>query len=589
LERARAQESAELESMAMAQLLRSQYEEIISNTHQSLQWLATYPEIASMDGAACNDRLQQVFATTGYFLALSVSDPQGVVQCAVRSAGETGTTTIVGQPFFQQVIKEKAFAVGAVQVDEPSGEPGLTLAYPMLDDAGTVQGVIGAELNLNLLTRRFSSNPFYQYVALVLLDRNGTVVLRYPDPGSFVGQNVGESELYQAARRGGEAWIQTPGLSGHERLFAYTPVGKPDAPDLYALAGLTTEFIFSGVNRMLRLSLAGLTVIGLAALVSAWLSAEWMIVRRTQRVVQAARRMAAGDLSARVGPLGDSSEMGQLAETFDTMAVALQERDAENARLIAQMQELNAQLESRVIKRTEQLQISNRRLLQTQTELRRLSEQLMQSIEQERTRISREIHDQLGQLMTAIKMELRTIERALERDPEKARERLEETFGLADETIKTIRRIAADLRPGILDDFGLQAALEWQLQQFSARTGIASNLDAEFDEQQLSREMSTAAFRILQEALTNVVRHAEASSIDVLASIEDSSFVLTVQDDGKGLAVDPERRSLGVVGMRERARQLGGSVSVSGAPGQGVRVQLKIPLIQYGVELPPSV
>ena len=102
-----------------------------------------------------------------------------------------------------------------------------------------------------------------------------------------------------------------------------------------------------------------------------------MIVRRTERVVDAAIRMRAGDFSARVGLLGDSSEMGQLAQTFDSMAAALQERDEENERLISQMQQLNAELESRVMKRTEQLQISNTRLLETQSDLRRLSEDLM--------------------------------------------------------------------------------------------------------------------------------------------------------------------------------------------------------------------
>ena len=303
-----------------------------------------------------------------------------------------------------------------------------------------------------------------------------------------------------------------------------------------------------------------------------------MIVRRTQRVVDAALRMQSGDFSARVGIINDTSELGQLAQTFDSMAAALEERDTQNERLIGQMQQLNAELESRVIKRTQQLVVSNTRLVETQADLRRLSEQLMQSTEQERTRMSREIHDQLGQLLTAIKMELRSIERQLGRDEQKARGHIGETVALVDETVKTIRRIASDLRPGILDDFGLTAALEWQLQQFRDRTGVATHLQSDVDDSRLSKDMTTASFRIAQEALTNIARHAEAQDVWVTLTADDRSFLLEVRDNGKGLRPDPNRRSLGLVGMRERARQLGGSVTITNGPERGVIAQLRLPL-----------
>jgi signal transduction histidine kinase len=488
--------------------------------------------------------------------------------------------TSAGQLFFRRALESKAFAVGDVQIGQASGKPNLTLGYPVLDQNGQVQAIIGAGLNIEALSRRLTNNQFYQYASLLLIDRNGTVVLRHPDPESYIGRNAADSEIFRAARAQAEGWIVAHGLSGNPRIFAFTPIGDPSNPDLYAFAGLTTDYVYAGVDRMLRLSLVGLTVIGLAALVSAWISAEFMIVRRTQQVVDAALRMRAGDFSARVGMVGDSSEMGQLAQTFDSMAAALEERDAENARLIGQMQQLNAELESRVIKRTEQLQVSNTRLLETQADLRRLSEQLMQSTEQERARMSREIHDQLGQLLTAIKMELRSIERLIARDSDGARERIGETMGLVDETVKTVRRIAADLRPGILDDFGLSAAIEWQLQQFQERTGIAVQLEADVDEEQLSKDMATAGFRILQEALTNVARHADATKVRVRLKTDEEQFTLEVLDNGKGLRPDPGRKSLGLVGMRERARQLGGSIRVENAEGGGARVVLAAPLTQ---------
>lgn len=577
-ERTRAEESAHLESMALAQLLRTQYDEVITGSRVSLQWLARSPDLVDGDSAACSARLREFYEASGDYLGLSVAQPDGTVRCIASQRPITSAMTSAGQLFFRRALENKAFAVGDVQIGQASGKPNLAVGYPILDANGQVKAVIGAGLNIEALSRRLTNNQFYQYASLLLIDRNGTVVLRHPDPDEFIGRNVTDTEIFRAARSQGEGWIDAPGLSGNRRIFAFTPVGDPKNPDLYAFAGLTTEYVYAGVDRMLRLSLMGLTVIGLAALVSAWISAEFMIVRRTQQVVDAALRMRAGDFSARVGLANDSSEMGQLAQTFDSMAAALEERDAENARLIGQMQQLNAELESRVIKRTEQLQISNTRLLETQADLRRLSEQLMQSTEQERARMSREIHDQLGQLLTAIKMELRSIEKQIGRDPDKVRERIGETMALVDETVKTVRRIAADLRPGILDDFGLSAAIEWQLQQFRDRTGISVALEADVDESRISKDMATAGFRILQEALTNVARHADATQVHVTLRTEDDSFTLEVRDNGKGLQPDPHRKSLGLVGMRERARQLGGAVTVEDAPGGGAVVLLTAPL-----------
>lgn len=586
-ERSRAQESAKLESMALAQLLRSQYEEVISSTQRSLEWLVQSPEISGADAAACSAKLQQFYEISGQFLGMSVAQPDGTVKCMAAQQPVSGTLSSAGQLFFERAVATKAFAVGDVQRGRDSNTPSLTVGLPVLDENGNIKVVVGAGLNVDLLGRRFTNNQFYQYASLILIDRNGTVLLRHPDDEGLVSTNVSDTQVFQTAVARRDGWIEAPGLIGNRRLFAFTPVGASSQPDMYAFAGLSTDYIYAGVDRMMRLSLVGLAVIGLAALASAWISAELMIVRRTQKVVDAALRMRAGDFSARVGLLGDSSEMGQLAQTFDSMAAALEERDDENARLIDQMQQLNAELESRVIKRTEQLQVSNTKLLETQADLRRLSEELMRSIEQERTRISREIHDQLGQLLTAIKMELRTIERAAGRDPVKVDERLDETFQLVDQTIRTIRRIASDLRPGILDDFGLEAAVEWQVTQFRDRTGIAIDLNTELEEERISKDMSTAAFRVLQEALTNVARHAEASYVEVSMRTTNAELLLRVADNGKGMKIDPSRRSLGLVGMRERARQLGGSVHVSNLD-QGVSVEMRVPLRHYEVEPPPS-
>jgi two-component system sensor histidine kinase UhpB len=163
-------------------------------------------------------------------------------------------------------------------------------------------------------------------------------------------------------------------------------------------------------------------------------------------------------------------------------------------------------------------------------------------------------------------------------------EQLNATLDLVDETIRTVRRIAADLRPGLLDDFGLTAAVEWQVQEFQNHTGIPTALEAHVEEEKLTRDMATAAFRVCQEALTNIARHAEATDVRVALATANGHFTLKVADNGRGInpEVVQKPRSLGVLGMRERARQLDGSVELAPGENGGTVVTLVLPIAQTG-------
>jgi signal transduction histidine kinase len=151
---------------------------------------------------------------------------------------------------------------------------------------------------------------------------------------------------------------------------------------------------------------------------------------------------------------------------------------------------------------------------------------------------------------------------------------------LTEATVTTVRRIASELRPSILDDLGLMEAIEWQAQRFELKTGIACDCEYGPEDLNLSSEQSTAIFRIFQEALTNVFRHASASRVNIAAAARASEFALTISDNGRGItpseAAGP--RSLGLVGMRERAHLIGGAVDIHGAPGAGTVVTVRVPL-----------
>jgi signal transduction histidine kinase len=220
---------------------------------------------------------------------------------------------------------------------------------------------------------------------------------------------------------------------------------------------------------------------------------------------------------------------------------------------------------------------------QSREQLRALLARLQTLREDERTRIAREIHDELGQQLTGLKMDLRWIERHWEDsgDP-RANALLDKVVaasGLVDATIKTVQRIATDLRPGVLDYLGLVTALRGELDRFQERTGIHCRLNAPTEEPPVPREVATAFFRIFQEALTNVARHAAASEVIVRFEFTDREFLLEVRDDGKGIAEADlqDATSLGLLGMRERVRLVGGEVTVAAGEKVGTVVTLRIP------------
>ncbi len=197
--------------------------------------------------------------------------------------------------------------------------------------------------------------------------------------------------------------------------------------------------------------------------------------------------------------------------------------------------------------------------------------------EDERTAIARDIHDQLGQALTALKLDLGWLTRRIADD--ELHGKLDEMARATDELIGTVRRISADLRPGILDDIGLQAAIEWQAEEFAKRTGIRCRVRAEIGDLRLERELATTVFRIFQESLTNVARHAGAREVEVTLVLEHGQIRLEIADDGVGLPeVCPRNSTLGIAGMGERARRLGGHCTVKRRDDHGTVVTLVMPL-----------
>lgn len=225
-------------------------------------------------------------------------------------------------------------------------------------------------------------------------------------------------------------------------------------------------------------------------------------------------------------------------------------------------------------------------LLESRRQLREHSRFLQMAREAERKRIAREMHDEMGQTLTALRIDLDWLEARMPSDEKQIADKLSAMRHLVSTTVDTMRRISEDLRPGMLDDLGLAAAIEHHVTRFMEQTGIECELSMDKDEYELDDQVATAIFRILQESLTNVARHAGASRVTTRLQQEGDELTLTVTDNGRGLpdANEKTKKSYGLLGMRERVKMFEGRLETISTPGQGTCIKASIPICREEVE-----
>jgi signal transduction histidine kinase len=280
-------------------------------------------------------------------------------------------------------------------------------------------------------------------------------------------------------------------------------------------------------------------------------------------------------------PFGFILKPFQVRELHATIQMALYRQRAERKLKQVEQELRHAQisLEQRVAERTAELADANQRL-------RHLSVQIINAQEAERKRISQELHDEMGQALTAI---IYNLEMSLQDLPpglgQTTKERLVEAYSLTLRTLEQVRLLSLDLRPAMLDDLGLLPALRSYVGRYTRRTGIEVAFEAIGMEEQLGPEMETALYRIVQEALTNVARHAQARSIRLRLECKASTVAVVVEDDGRGFDVEKTRESkpsdsgVGLLGIEERVHAMGGSLCILSQPGQGTVLSVEMPLL----------
>ncbi|MDX2039651.1 MAG: sensor histidine kinase [Acidobacteriota bacterium] len=219
-------------------------------------------------------------------------------------------------------------------------------------------------------------------------------------------------------------------------------------------------------------------------------------------------------------------------------------------------------------------------LKKSHQQLRELAARLDNVREEERASVSREIHDEIGQVLTGLKIEAKLFSKEIQSTHPHLFVRAQEMMMLIDRSMLKMRDIATELRPSILDTLGLLAAIEWQAESFEEQTGIRCKLNSNIGDEKFDGDLETAVFRIFQESLTNVLRHSEATEVEIEFDRKDKKLALIVRDNGKGISTDDLNKphSLGILGMHERALNFHGIISVAGKPKTGTIVSLSLPL-----------
>jgi signal transduction histidine kinase len=290
------------------------------------------------------------------------------------------------------------------------------------------------------------------------------------------------------------------------------------------------------------------------------------------------RRLAVFEIAEEIEALNNQNLLAQRAEVTRRHAAFRDELYTLLGRslFVGLLLAVPAVIRLRVLERRSEDQ--KNRAQEAEAQMRQLSQQLVATQEEERKKLSRELHDHVGQMLTALRMELGRIDRVRAPGDGRVTAALTECRQLVDDMVHIVRDLALGLRPSMLDDFGLQPALEWLARDFTRRSNVPVELHVAGALDSLGEQHRTCIYRVVQEALTNCVRHARATAIRVHVRADDDHIEVSVSDDGVGL--DPQRRAggFGLRGIEERVRELGGSISLASGAGQGATLAIRLPL-----------
>jgi signal transduction histidine kinase len=543
----------------MIQLAARNEDEMIAATRQLLRAVAESSQVQSAQWDACTRLLRTLSADYPRYANLGVIRTNGEV--AASAVPMAGPVNLADRSFFQRALATRDLSIGNYQVGRITGKPSVNLGYPVLDPSGQIQAVVFAALDLD------SVNGSDYAIQTLLparatwtkIDRNGTILVRYPKTDKrMVGEPLPNMSLLKTflARKDRVMEVRDP--KGFLVFYDSTSTrASPVTGDVISILSIPSKVLFAEPDHLVAFNLTCVGIVAGLMLVIGLIGSQYVVLRPIRALMAFTTRLEAGDNSARTGLRGARNELRQLTSAVDQMAESLQRRETERN-----------QAEEELKKSRKRLQALSRRLVEVQ--------------ETERRHLARELHDEIGQGLTAAEMNLQAILQSPGTDAQARR--LRESLEVVERVQEQVHDLSLKLRPSMLDDLGLESALRWYANRQAALAGLKAEVRADPLDQRLDPIIETECFRVAQEALTNVVKHAKARTVIVELTHHDDQLHLSVRDDGVGFEVASVRAqavrgaSLGLLSMEERTTLAGGGLQYHAAPGQGTEVHAWFPL-----------
>jgi signal transduction histidine kinase len=506
-------------------------------------------------------------AEVDIFVALL--DAQGKVLQTEPFLEQQEGHSLANNPIIQYVLQEGQSYTEVEESILTGDSPTFTMVVPIKNNEKLIKGLIVADVPTAPRTFTSLFHPWTAVYDLEIVTESGLVVA-----GSETQMSINESEHWDLIH-----------LLAEERLAGLTEHPGSEEKGAHVVAFAPLEQVPWGVvleesrEEILALPRAVgqrlLIASGIAVVIAAILiwGFTQQVLNRIRRLSVVAEKFGTGDLEAEV-PMMQQDEIGQLAKSFETMR-----RQLKNS--LDEISQLNQVLEQRVKERTNELEGLYQQLYRRDEERSGLLGKIITAQEEERRRIARELHDDISQTLTGLSMSIGSVEAIMTSDPAAAKRGLETLQHATSEAVENVRRLIRNLRPSLLDDLGLVPAISWYVENYLDVSGVKAELQTSGSHQGLSPMIQIVLFRIVQEAITNIVKHAQAKTAHIYLQFTRSAITGSIEDDGRGFNIDAlhteNHEGIGLLGIEERIELLKGKLTIESKPGKGTQIRFKIP------------
>ncbi len=542
----------------LVQMSVDKYSRLLTDTREMLYTLSRTAEVSEERRVDCSQLFGLLKSGYGHYANIGAISASGDLFCSAVPTRSRIKTKSDG--WFNKALTSGDFVLSDFHVGRITGVPVLVAALGRKD----ISKVVFASIDLRLLSHWLGQRYIDKNTSVMLLDAHGVILSHYPDHNDWVGLPQANTVLWRTILASdSEGSFEAVGSDGVSRLYDFSPLMTRQGQRIFIVAGVQSSVIQNEITSIRNATLVGSGVVALFFVLIIWYGSDAILLRQIQAVIAAARQLADGNLEARTGLAHQDNDIGKLARAFDDMATELQTKNLKHIQL------------------GHDIRVSEEKL-------RNMVDELQRTREEERRHIAQDIHDEVGGMLAALKMDINRLSNNLNNTDGTAREIVSKISEHIDMLIQFVRRIITNLRPSILDNLGLVEAIEWQLTEFKARYNIEVQLDKYLPEGDIEFKddaYSASLFRIFQEIITNIAKHAEASMVNVFISIVDGKFVLSVSDNGCGLD-ETSRNKVGAFGIQsieERVQSLGGECVFVSKQEIGTTFSVQVPIIQVKI------